>query len=325
VPPITNNYAQVIRQQMDESNHDMVQMLTQQMGAVFNPLIQNTTQTNQVLAAQMTRIADFFGVPQTRHRGQVIHNPVVAVQEEPTINQIPLDNPQTNVRNQEDVVEQPRVEIPIPQEPRRIVIQRGQDADAVLQQRIRYNNPPVENNLAAMVETIMAQNGMNMGLQRPSYASPLSEYILQEELPPRWKVPKFTKFSEDTSESTIEHVARYLIEAGEIARNENLKIKYFPSSLTKNAFTWFTSLPANSVYTWTQLERLFHEQFYMGQTKISLKELASVKRKHSEPIDDYLNRFRLLKARCFTPVPEHELVEMAVGGLDYSIRKKLDT
>ena len=75
------------------------------MGAVFNPLIQNTTQTNQLLAAQMTRIADFFGVPQTRHREQVVHNPVVAVQEEPTINQIPSDSPQENIRNQEDVVE----------------------------------------------------------------------------------------------------------------------------------------------------------------------------------------------------------------------------
>jgi len=32
----------------------------------------------------------------------------------------------------------------------------------------------------------------------------------------------------------------------------------------------------------------------------------------------------LLKARCFTQVPEHELVEMAAGGLDYSIRKKID-
>ena len=40
---------------------------------------------------------------------------------------------------------------------------------------------------------------------------------------------------------------------------------------------------------------------------------------------DYLNKFRLLKARCFTQVVEHELVEMAAGGLDYSIRKKLDT
>ena len=57
----------------------------------------------------------------------------------------------------------------------------------------------------------------------------------------------------------------------------------------------------------------------MGQSRISLKELASMKRKTSEAIDDYLNRFRLLKARCFTQVPEHELVEMAAGGLDYSI------
>jgi len=63
----------------------------------------------------------------------------------------------------------------------------------------------------------------------------------------------------------------------------------------------------------------------MGQSKIILKELASVKRNHTESIDDDLNRFRLLKARCFTQVPEHELVEMAADGLDYSIRKKLDT
>ncbi|WJX88906.1 hypothetical protein P8452_70946 [Trifolium repens] len=63
----------------------------------------------------------------------------------------------------------------------------------------------------------------------------------------------------------------------------------------------------------------------MGQSKISLKELASVRHKTPESVDDYLNRFCLLKARCFTQVPEHELVEMAAGGLDYSIRKKLDT
>ena len=63
----------------------------------------------------------------------------------------------------------------------------------------------------------------------------------------------------------------------------------------------------------------------MGQSKISLKELASVRRKVPESIDDYLNRFILLKSRCFTQVPEHDLVEMAAGNLDYSIRKKLDT
>lgn len=63
----------------------------------------------------------------------------------------------------------------------------------------------------------------------------------------------------------------------------------------------------------------------MGQCKISLKELANVRQKVDESINDYLNRFRSLKARYFTQVPEHQLVELAVGGLDYSIRKKLDT
>jgi len=63
----------------------------------------------------------------------------------------------------------------------------------------------------------------------------------------------------------------------------------------------------------------------MGQSKISLKELTSIRRRMHDSIDDYLNRFRLLKATCFTVVPEHELVKMAASGLDYSIRKKLDT
>lgn len=179
--------------------------------------------------------------------------------------------------------------------------------------------------MAAIIERIMARNGVNVGLHRPNYTSPLSEYVSQIEFPRGWKVPKFTKFSGDTSESTIKHIAGYLTKVEDIANNENLRIRYFPSSLTKNAFTWFIMLPVNSIHDWTRLERLFHEQFYMGQSKITLKEFASIKWKFTKAIDDYLNRFCLLKERCFTQVPEHELVEMVVGGMDYSIRKKLDT
>ncbi|XP_058741809.1 uncharacterized protein LOC131614204 [Vicia villosa] len=203
------------------------------------------------------------------------------------------------------------------------MVNRNQNADEVIH-RVRQNNQ-METNLTAMIERIMAQNDLNIGLRRPNYISPLSDYVLQTELPRGHKVPKFTKFSRDTSKSTTEHIARYMTEAGDLANNEDLRMKYFPNSLTKNAFTWFTMLPPNSIDTWAQLERLFHEQFYIGQTNISLKELASIKRKFTEPIDDYLNRFHLLKTRCFTVVPKHELVEMTVGGLDYSIRKKLDT
>src|ERR1044072_5954858 len=60
---LTDNSVQVLRQTMDESNHDMVNTLTQQIGDVFNPLINNTDNTYQLLAQQMGRIADFFGTP----------------------------------------------------------------------------------------------------------------------------------------------------------------------------------------------------------------------------------------------------------------------
>lgn len=36
---LTTNSMLSIRQQMDESNHEMVNMLTQQIGTMFNPLI----------------------------------------------------------------------------------------------------------------------------------------------------------------------------------------------------------------------------------------------------------------------------------------------
>ncbi|XP_050890319.1 uncharacterized protein LOC127095712 [Lathyrus oleraceus] len=179
------------------------------------------------------------------------------------------------------------------------MVNRNQNADDIIRQ-VQHDDLAADNNLAAIVERIMVRNGVNFGLRRPNYTSPLAEYILQAEAPLRTKIPKFTKFVGDTTKSIVEHVVRYLIEAGDMSNNESLRLKFFPSSLTKNAFTWFTILPQNSIHSWNQLERMFHEQFYMGQTKISLKEFASVRQKFTEPIDDYLNRFRLLKAECFT-------------------------
>lgn len=63
----------------------------------------------------------------------------------------------------------------------------------------------------------------------------------------------------------------------------------------------------------------------MGQFKINLKELASLREKVVETIDDYLNRFRIMKSRCLTQVIEHGLIELVARGVDYSIKKKLDT
>jgi hypothetical protein len=93
----------------------------------------------------------------------------------------------------------------------------------------------------------MIQNGLNIGLHRPNFVSPLSELVLQSKLPRGYKIPKFTKFAGNTSESTVEHIARYLTKAGDLANDENLRLKYFLNSLTKNAFSWFTTLTPHSI------------------------------------------------------------------------------
>ncbi|KAK2444904.1 hypothetical protein QL285_015894 [Trifolium repens] len=319
---LTNTSVLSLRQQMDESNHDMVNTLTQQLGTVINPLIHNTNDSYQMLTNQMSRIADFFGAPPIQQQ------PIRQIPVQAPVQEIQMPNNPVNPINQgqQQTVAQvePIVQNVVEQDPGIVLVNRNQNADEVVR-NIQQNHIEGQNNLAQMVETILAQNGFNTGLHRPNFVSALSEYVLETELPRGWKISKFTKFAGDINESTVEHIARYMSEAGNLANNVNLRMKYFPTSLTKNAFTWFTTLPPHSIHHWTQLERLFHEQFYMGQSKISLKELASVRRKTPESVDDYLNRFCLLKARCFTQVPEHELVEMAAGGLDYSIRKKLDT
>jgi len=231
---------------------------------------------------------------------------------------MPVNKP--NTRNLINPVPQPVVEPPAlgAQERVPILVQRNQDPDQIVRQAQQVNLEG-QNNIANVVETLLTQNGFNLGLHRPNFVSPLPEYVTMEELPRGWKIPKFTMFGGETNESIVEHIVCYLTEAGDIANNENLRMKFFPSSLTKNVFTWYKTLPSGSIFTLSQLEKAFHEQFYMGQSKISLKELASVRRKTTESIDDYLNRFRLLKARCFTQVSEHESVKMAAGGLDYSI------
>src|ERR1044072_874959 len=328
LPPITTNSFQVLRQTMDESNHEMVNTLTRQIGDVFNPLINNTNNTYQLLAQQMGRIAEFFGtppppnhiIPQIRH---VVVQPNTGFQNQGVL---------INEPEQPQIVQQPVQQAAPPlvegnagrNNPPVIMVQRHEDPDQVFR-RVQQQNFGGQNNIAQIVENILVQNGVNIDTRRPAFTSPLNEFVLETEIPRGTKIPKFTKFSGESNESTVEHIARFEMEAGNLAQQENLKLRFFPSSLTQSAFKWFASLPPGSIHHWNQLQRLFHEQFYVGESKVILKELSSIKRSSTESTEEYFNRFRLMKSRCLTQIPESELVEMAAGGLEYSIRKKIDT
>ena len=80
---------------------------------------------------------------------------------------------------------------------------------------------------------------------RTSYP-PAYDLILH---PNRYKVPDFTKFSGQDDTSTMEHVNRFIIQCGEAANRDELRVRLFSSSLSGSDFTWFIPLPPNLAIT----------------------------------------------------------------------------
>jgi hypothetical protein len=100
----------------------------------------------------------------------------------------------------------------------------------------------------------------------------------------------------------------------------------FPLSLHGTAFTWFTSLAPNSIFTWAQLEEKFHEYFYSSDAELRLSHLTSIKQKHNESIAKYNRRFRDTRNRCFNlNISDKDLVDLAYSGLTPHLRDKLES
>jgi hypothetical protein len=97
-PTITIESMMLIGQKMEESNHDMVNLLTQQICTMFNPLIQNMNQGYQALATQMGRIAYFFAPQQT------VYQRIPQIQNIPQIlNTQPVQIVETIIQRQQHV------------------------------------------------------------------------------------------------------------------------------------------------------------------------------------------------------------------------------
>jgi hypothetical protein len=104
-------------------------------------------------------------------------------------------------------------------------------------------------------------------------------------------VPDFTKFSGQDNVTTIEHIGKLLVQYGEASGNDALKIRLFPLSLSRSAFTWFSSLPANAIITWFDLEKQFHKYFFAGVQEMKLIDLMALKQRNDEPVPDFIQRF----------------------------------
>nr|XP_025877531.1 uncharacterized protein LOC107279274 [Oryza sativa Japonica Group]ABA94831.1 retrotransposon protein, putative, unclassified [Oryza sativa Japonica Group] len=168
------------------------------------------------------------------------------------------------------------------------------------------------------------QVGLKPKEQTYMYRLPYPEWFDRVPLPHQYKVPDFSKYSGQDDISTMEHICRFLAQCGEASAEEALKVKLFPLSLTGSVFTWFLSLPPNSIRGWVDLEKQFHEYFFARIDELKLSDLLLVKQQEGESAMEYIKRFRNIRSRCYSlSLSDEQLADLAFQGLSTPIKDRL--
>jgi hypothetical protein len=131
-----------------------------------------------------------------------------------------------------------------------------------------------------------------------------------------FKIPEFTKFTGNDNRTTLEHVCQFVIQCGEVSSSDIYKLILFHLSLSGAAFTWFISLPPNSIYNWFDLKQKFHDYFFTGETELKLSHLTLVKQNSNETVSEYIRRFKYTRNRCYgLTIFDRDLADLAYAGL----------
>ena len=139
-----------------------------------------------------------------------------------------------------------------------------------------------------IAEVMRYQFGLKPKQQNLMYKTPYPAAYDQLSLPHKYKLPDFTNFSGQGEVSTVEHINRFIMQCGEAAQNDALKMRLFSMSLSRSAFTWFTTLPANSIIFWADLEKQFHQFFYSGIEEMKLTDLTNLMQRNDESVAAFI-------------------------------------
>jgi hypothetical protein len=87
---------------------------------------------------------------------------------------------------------------------------------------------------------------------------------------------------------------------GEASVEEAHRVHFFSLSLSRPAFTWFSSLIANSIANWGDLKKKFHTYFYTGTGERKIIDLTNMKQRTNESGVEFLQRFQEMRNLCFS-------------------------
>jgi hypothetical protein len=121
----------------------------------------------------------------------------------------------------------------------------------------------------------------------------------------------------------MEHITQFIIQCGEAGNVDALRICLFSSSLSGPAFSWFSSLSANSIIKWSDLEQQFHNYFFSGINEMKITNLTRLKQRNDETIAGFIQRFREVRNKCYSlNLGDKPLAELAFQGLLPTLREK---
>ena len=140
------------------------------------------------------------------------------------------------------------------------------------------------------------------------FYKPYPEMIdIENPYPRGYRISDFSLFFGEDGQSTLEHLARFTMQCGELANYENFyhfKLRLFPTSLTRTSFTWYTTLLRNSIRSWHEMERQFHTKLFRVELEVCIVELSRVIQRNGETADLFIFRFTKMRNRCKIHIPE---------------------
>ncbi|XP_057760345.1 uncharacterized protein LOC130980710 [Arachis stenosperma] len=173
----------VFRQQVEKSHHDLVNLLTQQMTTILNPMMADHESKFECLARKSNELLE--SLIMMKEKGMM-----------PRGNNEGFENIFQNKNNVLRNRDNPQL------------IPRGQNADDVLAQ-LCANQGSERYQVSRIVEDVLNRVGLNVGfMNRPHFVSTFPQVIQIAEVPRGVKNPKIiTKFAGEVGELTTEHVA----------------------------------------------------------------------------------------------------------------------
>ncbi|BFG35131.1 hypothetical protein CerSpe_214060 [Prunus speciosa] len=202
----------------------------------------------------------------------------------------------------------------------------GQNPQATIEPPpVRHPNEAIRNEIEGLRQLVYNGQAGIRRAARPTYQKPYPAYIDDLPFPRGFKVPNFSLFNgEDLYASGLEHIGRFSAQCVAIETQPLLKLRLFGSSLSSQAFTWYSNLSPNSITGWAEMEGAFMEQYYRPEPEVTINDLTDMKQGEHETVQDFIARFKKLKMKCKIPMDEKHFIKMAQNALRLSLRKKFD-